>query len=106
MLALVKPLFEIDDPAARRSGQIEKSAYEPLLNNLCRELNRMKDTQVLDVCESPVTGNSGTLEFFFYLRFGGNEKSPDLHPAIVRSVAAALSLNPYEKAGILTLGQT
>ena len=105
MLALVKPLFEIDDPAARRSGRISKDAYEPLLYSLYTDLNNLKDTQVLDVCESPVTGNNGTLEFFFYLVFGEDNQACDLRPSIVRSIEAALKLTPYEKAGDLTLGQ-
>lgn len=105
MLALVKPLFEIDDSIARRSGQIEKGAYEPLLNRLCGDLNKVKDARVVNVCESPVTGNNGTLEFFFYLTFGADTEATDLRFAITRSVQAALSLTPYEKAGDLTLGQ-
>lgn len=105
MLALVKPLFEIDDPAARRSGQIDKNAYEPLLLDLCGAFNRLKGTRVMNVCESPVTGNNGTLEFFFYLVFGGDQKAPDLRHAISRSAKTALLLTPYEKAGDLTLGQ-
>lgn len=106
MLALVKPLFEIDDPAARRTGQIDDSAYEPLLNNLAAELNRVHLAQVINVCESPVTGNNGTLEFFFHLVFGRDEKRPDLRYTIAESVMKALKLTPYEKAGDLTLGQT
>ncbi len=105
MVALVKPLFEIDDAAARRSGQIDEGAYGPLLIALSEALTQQPGTRVINVCESPVTGNNGTLEFFFHLVFGRDEPSCDLTYAIKRSVSAALALTPYEKAGDHALGQ-
>lgn len=105
MLALVKPLFEIEDAEARRTGRIPDDAYEPLLCALNGKLNEINGAQVLGVCESPVTGNNGTLEFFFHLAFGTDEKAPDLRTLITGSVEAALRLTPYEKAGDLSLEQ-
>lgn len=105
LIALVKPLFEIDDPAARRSGEIPETAYQPLLETLAGCLNGQQDTRVMDVCASPVTGNAGTIEFFFHVRFGGNTPPPDLGQAIRTSVADALRTAPYRKAGDPTFGK-
>lgn len=103
LLALVKPLFEIEDAAARREGSIEKSAYAPMLSRLAQQLNHQEDTQVINVCASPITGNAGTLEFFFHLEFGSNRYAVDLRQAIDSSVDAALRIQPYKKAGDLTI---
>lgn len=104
MLALVKPLFEIGDSAARRSGQIADEAYAPLLTDLSSALNKLEDVGVAQVLASPVTGSSGTIEFFFHIRFGGNPERPDLAPSISSSVKEALGLNSAMKAGATALG--
>ena len=104
LLALVKPLFEIEDATARREGHIGESAYAPMLYRLAERLNQQGRTQVINVCASPITGNAGTLEFFFYLEFGPVSDAIDLKQAIDRSVDIALRIQPYKKAGDLTIG--
>lgn len=104
LVALVKPLFEIADPKARRSGQITDDAYAPMLRELIATFNAMPGTQVLDVCESPITGNAGTLEFFLYITFGQEQRAIDLSKRIEASVTEALQTKTYKKAGDLTLG--
>lgn len=106
MLALVKPLFEIQDSEARRSGQIGDAAYEPLLTELAAALNRIGNVGVMRVCESPVTGSAGTIEFFFLIRFGSGQEKPDLSQDISGSVSRALRLYSAGKAGEAPLGQT
>lgn len=104
MLALVKPLFEIEDSNARRTGQIDQAAYEPLLKELAAYFNGLPQTSVAKVCASPITGNAGTLEFFFHIRFGEELQQPDLGQAIHASVQTALETHPYAKAGDIILG--
>ena len=104
MLALVKPLFEIRDSEARRSGQIRDEAYAPLLADLSDALNHMEGINVMKVFASPVTGNAGTIEFFFHIRFGGNVEKPDLGYDITSSVSKALDLDFQMKAGETPLG--
>jgi len=99
LVALVKPLFEVDDSQARRSGQLQDQAYAPLLRDLSAWLNGLEDVRVLQVCESPVRGSAGTLEFFFHLVFGGGQAQVDLEDDIRRSVARALAINVDTKAG-------
>lgn len=104
LIALVKPLFEIDDPQARRSGQIPAAAFEPLLMELSSHLNSLSGVRVCAVCASPVTGNAGTIEFFFHILFGAMNEKFDLNESIKRSVAEALQIQRYKKAGDLTFG--
>lgn len=102
LMCLVKPLFETEDMEARRSGVLAHQAYGPLLCQLMQDLALQPDTQVLQLCHSPITGNTGTREFFLHVRFG----SPGDSPAIPRSqveacVAQALALQPYARPGLV-----
>lgn len=92
LLCLVKPLFEVDDALARRTGEIADSAYAPLLRDLARCLNALEGTRVMDVCASPVTGYNGTIEFFFHVVFGGEGTAPQLEDAILSSVSKVLQV--------------
>ncbi|MCL2810873.1 MAG: TlyA family rRNA (cytidine-2'-O)-methyltransferase [Clostridia bacterium] len=99
LLCLVKPLFEIGDPLARRDGVIPVGAYGPLLHELCGALSG-PSVAIRGVTHSTVTGNGGTVEFFLWITLGseGIGLPPDaLDEAIARAVEAGLSLAPYKK---------
>lgn len=98
LLCLVKPLFEVENAVARRTGEIDPGEYAPLLRRLIDELSRQEDTSVCGVTNSRVTGNNGTHEFFLHLRFGSASK-PVLswEKAIQEAVEKALALPKYEK---------
>jgi len=99
LLCLVKPLFEIEDPRARRDGVIPSAAYAPLLHGLCDALST-PDSAIRGVTHSPVTGNGGTVEFFLWIGLGPETAglSPNaLSEAIAGAVEAGLSLAPYKK---------
>jgi len=89
LICLVKPLFEVDDALARRTGQIAPDAYAPMLRDLAAYLNSRPGVRVMDVCLSPVTGHAGTVEFFFHVVFSSLLEAPALDAAIDRSVALA-----------------
>ena len=100
LLCLVKPLFEVDNSLARRTGELRETDYEPLLLGLIQALGTQEDTAVLGVTHSPVTGTGGTLEFFLHLHFG--EPAPafpekDWRQAVAQAVQRALSLPKYQK---------
>ena len=96
LVCLVKPLFEVDDAQARRTGQMDPSAYAPLLRRLADALDAQPDTHVAAVAHSHVTGNHGTHEFFFHVRLGvPGERLTDA--AIDQAVASALALPRYRK---------
>ncbi|MCL1965513.1 MAG: TlyA family RNA methyltransferase [Firmicutes bacterium] len=97
LLCLVKPLFEIDDAEARRTGNIPPGAYEPLLMSLADDFQR-DGYRLCGVTHSPVTGNNGTLEFFLWLSMEAAAGLPPgpLKLAVSRSVSAARALPIYQ----------
>lgn len=99
LLCLVKPLFEIEDNEARRSGQILDTALPPLLKSLCADLSA-QGHGVLGITHSPVTGNHGTREFFLHLglhRPLEGLPGPSLEAAAEQAVSQACALSPYHK---------
>lgn len=99
LVCLVKPLFEIDDAAARRSGIIPPDAYAPLLEQLSDGLSQ-DGFPIAGVTHSPVTGNTGTLEFFFHINLDQRAALPseDRSRQITQAVQAAQSLPFYKTA--------
>ena len=98
LMCLVKPLFETENAAARRSGVLPDDAYEGVLNDLIRDVNALPYAQAVNVTHSPVTGNAGTREFFLHVRLG-RDKGPavDLAQKARQAVERALQLSLYEK---------
>lgn len=99
LVCLVKPLFEIDDPEARRTGIVPDDAYLPLLTGLVRYMNSLNGVRALGVTHSPVTGNNGTREFFMHLGLGVGEGPNEavLEDEAAVAVSRALSLAEYKK---------
>ena len=98
LVCLVKPLFEVADAAARRTGILEDGAYLPLLLSLIQDLNGLPHVHVVNVTNSPVTGNQGTLEFFLHVRLGEQAAGTDLSEAAQAAVGRVLMLDSYRKA--------
>ncbi len=98
LACLVKPLFEVTDMQARRTGVLTEDAYLPLLTGLIRALNAQPLTRVKNVTNSPVTGNQGTLEFFLHISLGVGESAPELSQKAREAVERALKLENYRKA--------
>ena len=94
LLCLVKPLFETEDMEARRTGVLPPEEYLPTLLELVRDVNALPETQAKQVTYSPVTGNSGTHEFFLHVVLGSDAPAPDLTAACERAVANVLALAP------------
>lgn len=64
MICLVKPLFEIQDAAIRRSGIIDKpDDYEKILFDLIVYIEHL-GLKFMDVTRSQLPGEKGTREFF------------------------------------------
>ena len=95
MICLVKPLFEVSDPKARRSGKIsEPSAYAEVLFDLRKSVLDL-GLKVTDLTHSHRTGSKGTREFF--LRIAKDSKAPVGDIDIERTVASALSLSTGDR---------
>ena len=96
LVCLVKPLFETEDMAARRSGVLSEQSYAPILADLAEYVNHLPYATAMNVTHSPVTGNTGTREFFLHVRLQ-KLPPPDLTGAIDHAVQRALSLRDYKK---------
>lgn len=98
LICLVKPLFEINDPVARREGVIPEDAYVPTLTALCEDL-AAQSFPARQICASPVTGNKGTLEFFLHIVLGDTQPAAEeTGPARIREVVGqALALERFHK---------
>ena len=97
LMCLVKPLFEVDDANARRTGEIGQESYLPLLMQLVDTLNSQPFTWVKNVTHSPVTGNNGTHEFFLHVCFGAHAEKPDLSAACTAAVERVLRLEKSQE---------
>ncbi|HEX6971085.1 MAG TPA: TlyA family RNA methyltransferase [Limnochordia bacterium] len=93
MICLVKPLYEVGDPLARRTGRIAGSApYRSVLWDLCDWASR-QGLGVRGLVASPLRGSRGAVEFFMWLAAGADAHSlPEatLQEAIERAVEQAL----------------
>lgn len=96
LICLVKPLFEIDDTHIRRTGEIDERQYADVLRLLIQDINMQKDTVVVNVTHSHVTGNNGTYEFFIHVLFQ-EAMTFKLDSSIEHAVNSVLSLEKFKK---------
>lgn len=74
VVALIKPLFEVESSQVRQSGKIENPLLlKEVLEDLCRHFDR-EDDSILGLTHSPVRGNHSTVEYFICLGFGGQQE--------------------------------
>lgn len=97
LVCLVKPLFEIDDAEARRTGNIPEDAYIPMLQQLIADVNAMPETAVKNLTYSKVTGNNGTREFFLHVALGEEVKETISEEKLQWAVQKAAELEKYKK---------
>ena len=84
IVCLVKPLFEVADAEARRTGRITgEQPYIDLLRRLVHTAG-MLEWSVCGIMASPIRGHHGTLEFLMHIRSeGGATEAYDV-PGLVR----------------------
>jgi len=95
MLCLVKPLFEVQDPEARRLGQItDSTAYKNVLEDLKQFVDEI-GLGLLGITHSHVRGNKGTVEFWMWIsrHVDAGDKTIDIN----NSVETALALPDWNK---------
>lgn len=98
LLCLVKPLFEVEDAEARRTGVLPDDAYAQVLLDLIRDVNALPYARAMNVTHSPVTGNAGTREFFLHVMLSSAPgDAPDLTQAVDEAVNRVLTLQLYQK---------
>lgn len=97
MLCLIKPLFEVADSAARRTGKIDTpSTYGEVLHRLM-DFVEEKGFCPVGVTHSHVTGNKGTREFFLFISLDGEQLSRDVHSDVDRVVGNAMKVPIFQK---------
>ena len=91
VISLVKPLFEIDDAEARRTGRI--SGHQPYVDILTRLARSAEDLgwSVLRVMPSPIRGSHDTLEFLLHSR-----AQPGLSPVLDLALVVASAFTPAD----------
>lgn len=63
MVCLIKPIYEVESSEIRRTGNInQKEVLREILQDICR-FYLENDVDIIGLTHSPVTGNSGTLEY-------------------------------------------
>jgi 23S rRNA (cytidine1920-2'-O)/16S rRNA (cytidine1409-2'-O)-methyltransferase len=89
VISLVKPLFEVDDAEARRSGRIANgAAYTAVLTRL-GECLAMLGWTACGVAASPLRGGHGTVEFLVHARVGPGPRLDDGQVAAAVAEVAA-----------------
>lgn len=109
VVCLVKPLFEINEAEARRTGNINSPAhFKTILKELC-DYFRGLNLNILGVTASPITGNSGTIEYFIGLHWG-NDKLVNINAnyqdAIDIAIEESLQLDGFNKNTFIFSGLT
>jgi 23S rRNA (cytidine1920-2'-O)/16S rRNA (cytidine1409-2'-O)-methyltransferase len=100
MICLVKPIYEVDSSEIRRDGNInQRDILKEILTDLC-EFYLNNAVNILGVTNSPITGNSGTLEYFIGI-YWNNDDLPNINSsyemAIEEALDASFSLNKFSK---------
>lgn len=98
VVALVKPIFEVDSAEIRRSGDINDAGlHRDLLASLCESL--AAGWQILSLTYSPVRGNSGVIEYFLHAKASaaGGQNGVSLS-CIAEAVITGFSLKKFDKS--------
>ena len=99
IVALIKPLFEVDSSELRRTGKMEDpQALCRILQDICG-FCRQEGFDVLGITHSPIRGNNGTVEYFIYLACGMDNpaKQENFEDTIPAVVAHSLALEHFNK---------
>lgn len=89
VICLVKPIYEVESSMIRRNGKInDKDVLYEVLKSLCNNFTE-QNLSILGVTNSPITGNSGTLEYFIEVQLNG-EGSPTIIDNIDKCIENAI----------------
>lgn len=97
IVSLVKPLFEVQDSDARRTGVVRgSSAYVEVLTRLIDHCNTI-GWSPLGTAASPVRGSRGTIEFLLHARnVPAAGVRPDVHAAVTEAFISEGAVSPQE----------
>ena len=100
MICLIKPLFEVESSEIRRSGNInQKEVLREILQDVC-QFYLENGVDIIGLTHSPVTGNSGTLEYLIGIRWGymdGENMNACYEQQINHAIEASFQLHKFKK---------
>ncbi len=100
MICLIKPLFEVESSEIRRSGNInQKEVLREILQDVCR-FYLENGVDIIGLTHSPVTGNSGTLEYLIGIRWGymdDENMNACYEQQINHAIEASFQLHKFKK---------
>jgi len=68
VIALIKPQFEVGKELVEKGGVIRDEAKRRAAVQKVREFSESAGFVIMGVCESPITGQKGNIEYFIHLR--------------------------------------
>jgi len=78
MICLIKPIYEVESSEIRRNGDInQRPILTQILTDLCR-FYLESGLEILGITNSPVRGNSGTLEYLIAVSWEGKDPAEPL----------------------------
>lgn len=89
LVCLVKPLFEVDDPQARRTGRLDPAVYPDLLGGLV-DFAEQLGLSVAGVVSSRIQGSHGTREFFLKIHTTAAAQHCDMRAQIAYAVQSLI----------------
>jgi 23S rRNA (cytidine1920-2'-O)/16S rRNA (cytidine1409-2'-O)-methyltransferase len=100
VVCLVKPLFEVENPEVRRSGELtDTETLRDILMGLY-DFFVLSGYKAQGLTYSSVTGNEGTIEYFYAIAMGGSSKGLDreeIEPLIADIVNISRNLVQFKK---------
>lgn len=98
IVALIKPLFEVDSSEIRRTGKIDDcEILYKVLSDICTFCEE-ENFNILGITFSPIRGNSGTLEYFIHLSCGNATHINKVNSeCIFQVVSKSMTIGRYHK---------
>ncbi|MBR6807574.1 MAG: TlyA family RNA methyltransferase [Clostridia bacterium] len=97
VIALVKPIFEVDSSEVRQSGKINDAKLHFDVINKVKTYSEAMGFYAVDITYSPVRGNNGAVEYFMYLTLKVGTESRITDEKIKNVIEIGLALDVFKK---------
>lgn len=97
IIALVKPIFEVDSSEIRQNGKINDAELHRAVINKVKSYSEDMGFCAVDVTYSPVRGNNGAVEYFMYLTINKGDESVINDDKIDSVIKKGLALEVFKK---------
>lgn len=100
VICLVKPIYEVRSSEIRRNGKInDRDVLREVLKQLCDNFIE-KNIHICGITNSPITGNSGTLEYFIEVELNGDSLPiiGEIDKSIDDAIERSFELEEFKKS--------